>query len=125
MDTETWPWKDYPLYIAGGIYLIARTAVDSLLAAASTTPYFVFEDIYLNGLCAPKVGVKQFYFERFMIDPAPIYPSPCFVSDTISWLTDYMNTSHTATENYFRFKTTKCPYRSALTKEEIIFNPLL
>lgn len=121
MSWETWPWDYYPTYLMGGCYLIASTAVDSLLAAASTTPYFDFEDVYLNGLCARKAGVKLMTFERFAIDPSPKYPSSCFVCDTVTWLTDHMDTSHKATENYFRLKKTRCPHREALTVDEIKF----
>ena len=118
---DKWPWEYYPTYIMGGSYLIAGTAIDSLLAAASTTPFFDFEDVYLSGLCAPKAGVKLLKFERFVIDPSPKYPSPCFVCDTVTWLTDYMHISHKATEKYFRLKQTKCPHREALMRDEIKF----
>lgn len=57
VSTEVWPWQNYPPYLYGGSYLISRAAIGPLLAAAQVTPYFMFEDVYLIGLCARKAGV--------------------------------------------------------------------
>lgn len=54
---EVWPWYNYPPYLYGGSYLISRAAIEPLLAAAQVTPYFIFEDVYLIGLCARKANV--------------------------------------------------------------------
>lgn len=41
----------------GGAYVLSRAAIKPLLAAAQTTPYFPFEDVYISGLCAQKANV--------------------------------------------------------------------
>lgn len=57
---ETWPWSTYPPFLVGAGVLISRAAVTELLAAAQTTPFFVWDDLYVFGLCVKKAGV-QFY----------------------------------------------------------------
>lgn len=57
IDRRLWPWSTYPTYVSGGCYLIASSAIGQLLAAAQTTPYFPFEDLYVTGLCARKAEV--------------------------------------------------------------------
>ena len=52
-----WPWARYPFYLMGGFYTIHGQQIDSLLAAAQTTPYFFIEDIYITGLCAHKANL--------------------------------------------------------------------
>jgi hypothetical protein len=42
----------------GATVLIPGSAIEPLLAATQTTPYFPFEDTYLTGLCASKAGIK-------------------------------------------------------------------
>ena len=58
VNQEMWPWSTYPTYVSGGCYLIDSMAIGPLLAAAQTTPYFPFEDLYVNGLCARKAEVQ-------------------------------------------------------------------
>lgn len=58
IDRQLWPWSTYPTYVSGGCYLIDSSAIGPLLAAAQTTPYFPFEDLYINGLCARKAEVQ-------------------------------------------------------------------
>jgi hypothetical protein len=40
------------------------SAISSLLAAAQTTPYFPFDDVYLTGLCTAKAGIKVRHSDR-------------------------------------------------------------
>lgn len=54
---EIWPWKQFPMYVPGAAMVIAGSAVRPLLAAIQTTPYFIWEDLYLIGLCAVKAGL--------------------------------------------------------------------
>ena len=124
MSNDTWPWDKYPTYLLGGCYMISRTAVSPLLAAASTTPFFVFEDIFLNGLCAPKAEVQVQSSKRFVAVRGSKLPDACFVRDTITWVARDLNVSHTVTEDYFRFKTTKCSPNKNSMKEHLRFKVL-
>ncbi len=127
---KVWPWSHLPKYIDGPFYLISGNAVAPLLAAAQTTPFFISEDVYLSGLCSRKVGVSirsstKYYlkqpertlnlidnltrllvsFRMLVHDGWPVVPNPCFVRQTISWLTDgsvyQMNGSHYVTEQFY------------------------
>lgn len=55
---ENWPWYQFPAYFQGAGILIAGSAVRSLLSAIQTTPYFIWDDMYLIGLCAVKAGLQ-------------------------------------------------------------------
>lgn len=59
-----WPWPSYPSYLYGGCYLLGRKALAPLLAAAQTTPYFPFEDLYLIGLCSRKAKIPLWASDR-------------------------------------------------------------
>ena len=52
-----WPWERLPIYFQGAGLIIAGSAVHSLLSAVQTTPYFIWEDLYLVGLCAVKAKI--------------------------------------------------------------------
>ena len=54
---EMWPWERLPIYFQGAGLIIAGSAVHSLLSAVQTTPYFIWEDLYLVGLCAVKAKI--------------------------------------------------------------------
>jgi hypothetical protein len=64
LSYENYPWVELPLYVFGGFYIIAKEAISPLLAAAQTTPYFPFEDVYLSGFCASKANVHVFFSEK-------------------------------------------------------------
>ena len=65
MSLRDWPWSKFPPYLMGGAYLLSgRDTVRRLLAAVQTTPYFPFEDTYIIGLCAPRVGIRLHYLSR-------------------------------------------------------------
>ena len=53
-----WPWNSYPRFLVGGAYLLTHEAIVPLLAAIQTTPMFIFEDVYITGICAEKVDVE-------------------------------------------------------------------
>ena len=108
MDYATYPWDKYPPYVMGGCYLISRPAIDSLLAAASTTPYFLLEDVYLSGLCAPKGNVLVYSSDHFAIWNPPQDLDPCFIRKTVSWIPNDMQIAHQITENYFANNKTQC-----------------
>ena len=46
------------LFELGAAVLMPGIVISSLLAAAQTTPYFPFDDVYLTGLCTAKAGIK-------------------------------------------------------------------
>lgn len=58
LSFKTWPWSKLPKYVVGQSYLISASSISSLLAAVQTTPIFPLEDIYISGLCSPRVGVS-------------------------------------------------------------------
>ena len=63
ISEEVWPWSTYPGYLFGGAYLVGRDAIRLLLAAAQTTPYFIFEDVYITGICTKKTNVNIYVSE--------------------------------------------------------------
>lgn len=110
-----WPWSNYPPYITGGAYLMDKTAVAPLLAAAQTIPYLHIEDIYLSGLCARKAGVELLVSYRMLslISDEVSYDlmeEAWLINNTVMWLTSSdleMISSHLAVEYYFNFKISK------------------
>ena len=50
----------------GGAYVVSRAAMRPLLAAAQTTPFLPFEDVYVSGLCAFRAGVSLQTPERYL-----------------------------------------------------------
>lgn len=49
--------KDYyPDYIAGTAYLISGDIISKLYSATESIPYFIFEDVYITGLCREHIG---------------------------------------------------------------------
>ena len=123
MGNETWPWEKYPSYLLGGCYMISRTALGPLLAAASTTPFFVFEDIYLNGLCAPKAQVVVKSSKKFVAVRGNKPPDACFVRDTVTWVSRDMNVSQVVTDDFFEQKTINCS-KNKETKEYLRFKTI-
>jgi hypothetical protein len=63
VSVDDWPWSNYPPYSMGAFLLMPGSVIQSLLAAAQTTPYFPFEDAYI-GLCADKARVKMRFSPR-------------------------------------------------------------
>ncbi|XP_046453458.1 uncharacterized protein LOC124201058 isoform X3 [Daphnia pulex] len=55
---ENWPWQKFPIYFQGAGVVIAGSAVRPILAAMQVTPYFIWDDMYLVGLCAVKAKVQ-------------------------------------------------------------------
>ncbi|EFX82323.1 hypothetical protein DAPPUDRAFT_241507 [Daphnia pulex] len=55
---ENWPWHKFPIYFQGAGVVIAGSAVRPILSAMQVTPYFIWEDMYLVGLCAAKAKVQ-------------------------------------------------------------------
>ena len=64
VSLEVWPWPTYPSYLYGGCYLVGRGSLGPLLAAAQTTPFFPFEDLYLIGLCSRKAQIPLWTFDK-------------------------------------------------------------
>lgn len=66
---ENWPWLEIPSYLQGGGIVITGSAVRSLLGAMQTTPFYIWEDLYLIGLCAVKARLqiltsKRLYYQK-------------------------------------------------------------
>lgn len=61
---HTWPWKKMPSFLFGNIFLMTQSAVAPLLAAAQTTPYIPFDDLFLTGLSARRARLGLWSHER-------------------------------------------------------------
>ncbi|XP_056014233.1 beta-1,3-galactosyltransferase 1-like [Ostrea edulis] len=51
-----YPDDYYPDYIAGTAYLISGDIIRTLYRATQKVPYFIFEDVYITGLCRRYIG---------------------------------------------------------------------
>ncbi|KAK4026470.1 hypothetical protein OUZ56_015466 [Daphnia magna] len=109
ISEQLWPWSTYPTYVSGGCYLIDSAAIGPLLAAAQTTPYFPFEDLYVNGLCARKANVHVLASDRMLGAVLDVVEDLLdedwwLTKNFVAWLTssaDEMIASHLATQVYF------------------------
>ncbi|XP_057367955.1 beta-1,3-galactosyltransferase brn-like [Daphnia carinata] len=105
LSKEIWPWSNLPFYCMGAAVLIPASTIDPLLAACQTTPYFTFEDLYLVGLCTSKAGIRVRDSVSLLGEDAKLVPKPCYVQDTITWLTksdEHFNNSNWATESFYK-----------------------
>lgn len=55
----------YPTYASGAAYIISGDAVDAMLDASSTTPFFWIEDVYVTGMLARAAGVQLIVNGKF------------------------------------------------------------
>ena len=108
--------------------------LELLLLVALCVPFwqpckhYIWEDIYIIGLCAVKARLhiltsKRFYYlkykivivnagvfielsiNRIFVDEPETYPDPCFVRNTVMWTTsseDHINSSHIISHNLYR-----------------------
>ncbi|KAI9559239.1 hypothetical protein GHT06_016028 [Daphnia sinensis] len=109
ISPEVWPWSKYPVYSMGAAVLMPGSTMEPLLAACQTTPYFLFDDTYLIGLCTGKAGIAVRVSDRFLAGYAQQMPEPCYVHDSIAWLTDsveHLNKSHWASAEFYKNVTT-------------------
>ncbi|KAK4010368.1 hypothetical protein OUZ56_019514 [Daphnia magna] len=105
ISLEVWPWSKYPAYSMGAAVLMPGSTMEPLLAACQTTPYFLFDDTYLIGLCTSKAGIAVRVSDRFLAGYANQIPEPCYVHDSITWLTDsvdHLNKSHWASAEFYK-----------------------
>lgn len=105
ISLEVWPWSKYPAYSMGAAVLMPGSTMEPLLAACQTTPYFLFDDTYLIGLCTSKAGIAVRVSDRFLAGYANQFPEPCYVHDSITWLTDsveHLNKSHWASAEFYK-----------------------
>lgn len=113
---ESWPWRNIPQYYQGAGIVIAGSAVRPLLAAIQTTPYFIWDDMYLIGLCAVKARLRIRTSESIFVDWPKNYADPCFVRNAVTWTlksSDQMNSSHFVTHNLYRNSTaSRCVVRT-------------
>ena len=65
---KNWPWQRFPIYFQGGGVVIAGSAVRPILAAMQVTPYFIWDDMYLIGLCAVKAKVQLRTSNQYILD---------------------------------------------------------
>ncbi|XP_046638430.1 lactosylceramide 1,3-N-acetyl-beta-D-glucosaminyltransferase B-like [Daphnia pulicaria] len=101
---ENWPWQRFPLYFQGAAIVIAGSAVRPILAAIQTTPYFIWDDMYLIGLCAVKARILLRTSNQIFIEQPDDYADPCFVRNSIMWTTpntDGMHSSHSVSHNFY------------------------
>nr|CAH0111712.1 unnamed protein product [Daphnia galeata] len=101
---EHWPWQRFPIYFQGAGVIIAGSAVRPILSAMQVTPYFIWEDMYLIGLCAVKAKIQLRTSDRIFVDMPDNPVDPCFIGDNVMWTTDsadVMNASHFASHNQF------------------------
>ncbi|KAI9562638.1 hypothetical protein GHT06_010092 [Daphnia sinensis] len=113
LSRDVWPWSHFPFYFMGAAVLIPAHTIEPLLAASQTTPYFLFEDVYVIGLCTSKAGIRVRVSESFLGEHAKLVPRPCYVQDFITWLTksaEHFNNSHWATENFYK-NVTPCVFK--------------
>lgn len=74
--------KQYPNYLSGTAYLIARDAALSLYQASLETPVFHLEDIYTTGILARTVGIRPKDNRAFSYEARKF--SPCLFSQIVS-----------------------------------------
>jgi len=74
--------KQYPNYLSGTAYLIARDAALSLYQASLETPVFHLEDIYTTGILARTVGIRPKDNRAFSYDKRKF--EPCLFSQIVS-----------------------------------------
>jgi len=55
----------YPTYASGAAYIVSGDAVDAMLAASRTTPFFWIEDVYVTGMLARAAGVQLIVNGKF------------------------------------------------------------
>ena len=55
----------YPDYIAGTAYLISGDIISKLYNATRRVPYFVFEDVYITGMCRKHIGAVASVHREF------------------------------------------------------------
>lgn len=55
----------YPTYVSGAAYVVSGDAVDAMLDASTTTPFFWIEDIYVTGMLARNAGVQLIVNGKF------------------------------------------------------------
>jgi len=111
--------------LLGPSVLIPGRAVEPLLAAIQTIPYYHIDDVYLTGICSfkanlPLVNLEKYFYNafhsckhnyntlnvyriyRFVV---PTYPDACFTQGAVTWLTssvDHMNSSSIAVERLWQ-----------------------
>lgn len=56
---------NYPEYIAGTAYLISGDIISNLHSATKRVPYFIFEDVYITGLCREHIGAVALEHKGF------------------------------------------------------------
>ena len=119
------------------MYLMPRSTIKRLLAAAQTTPYYHDEAIYLTGFCASKANVTLWSAEKrylklkimslctiinsrlfrfFDLKPND-EPDPCYAWEMLSWPTSSMMASHQTIERLYINKTSRCSYDVPYTKQ--------
>jgi beta-1,3-galactosyltransferase 1 len=55
----------YPTYASGAAYVVSGDAVDAMLDASATTPFFWIEDVYITGMLARTAGVQLIVNGKF------------------------------------------------------------
>ncbi|XP_061185723.1 beta-1,3-galactosyltransferase 5-like [Saccostrea echinata] len=66
--------REYPEYIAGTAYLISGDVIYDLYQATDKVPYFIFEDVFITGLCRKQIGAVAKEHREFSCGSREIGP---------------------------------------------------
>ncbi|XP_065929295.1 beta-1,3-galactosyltransferase 1-like [Magallana gigas] len=53
---EQYSKSEYPVYVSGPAYVISGDIISKLYQATKEVPQFVFEDVYITGMCRKHIG---------------------------------------------------------------------
>lgn len=66
--------REYPDYISGTAYLISGDIIYDLYQATKKVPYFIFEDVFVTGLCRKQIGAVAKEHHEFSCGSREIGP---------------------------------------------------
>ncbi|KZS16570.1 Uncharacterized protein APZ42_017168 [Daphnia magna] len=115
---QQWPWQRFPLYFHGPGIVITRSSIRPLLTAIQIAPYFVWDDMYLFGLCTDRAGVHRHLSNEFFINIPENYTEPCFIRNSVMWMTQsahVMNVPHNVSQGLYHHKPQTTRFEDAKT----------
>lgn len=115
---QQWPWQRFPLYFHGPGIVITRSSIRPLLTAIQIVPYFVWDDMYLFGLCTDRAGVHRHLSNEFFINIPKNYTEPCFIRNSVMWMTQsahVMNVPHNVSQGLYHHKPQTTRFEDAKT----------
>ncbi|XP_064111723.1 beta-1,3-galactosyltransferase 5-like isoform X3 [Macrobrachium nipponense] len=61
------PWKAYPPYCSGAVWILATRLIHRLLTASRQAPFLWVDDAYVTGVLAKRAGIGHFeHFKEFL-----------------------------------------------------------